>query len=393
MTLGGVISQIERANPMLAASRASARAARARVGPATALPDPRVQLGVMNRMLPRLATDDPLAMDQLQVMQMLPLASRRANVRAVSALVDVADAGITTQRMDVRREAAIMLADWWQADAARAVMDETRGLLRESEAAASAMYRAGQARQADVLRAQAEQTRMTVEWMSMDAMRRSAAAGLSAMLDIAVDPDTMRVELPSVVGGASDGSTASNPDVVAAQRRVDATVASEHVAQRERWPELEVGMQLGRRPGAGDQMISFMAGVSLPIFAKQRQLQMVEESAAMRQMAEADARGALAASNAALREAMSTLERSRALQRLYDSTLLPQLNAVRESADAAYRSGTGAIDATLDALMAVNVARIAQITARADEARAVARLERLTGRAWFAVPLLPEQRP
>ena len=47
----------------------------------------------------------------------------------------------------MRREAAIMLTDWWQADAARAVMDDTRSILRESVAAAEAMYRAAAAQQ------------------------------------------------------------------------------------------------------------------------------------------------------------------------------------------------------------------------------------------------------
>jgi outer membrane protein TolC len=47
----------------------------------------------------------------------------------------------------------------------------------------------------------------------------------------------------------------------------------------------------------------------------------------------------------------------------------------------------------LDALMEENTARIARLTAQADEVRALARLERLTGRAWLAVPLHTERLP
>jgi outer membrane protein TolC len=394
LTLADVVERLERTNPMLAASRAAAQAARARIGPATALPDPRAQLAVMNRMLPNLSTMSVLAMDQLTVMQMLPLATRRPAARAAEARARTAESGIDAQRFAVRRDAASMLADWWQADAARGVMDETRTLLRESAAAADAMYGAGQARQADVLRAQAELTRMTAEWLTMDGMRRTAAAGLSAMLDEPLDADALHPELPA--GPAAPmavSSTVASPDVVTAHHSVDAAIAMEAVARRERWPELDVGLQLGRRPGSSEQMVSLMAGASIPIFARQRQLQMIEESSAMRRMVEAEARSAMAENRAGVSEALSALERSRTLQRLYATTLLPQLHAVLESANSAYRAGTGPIDVALDALMAENVARIAHITARADEARALARIERLTGRAWFGVPLMPERHP
>lgn len=394
LTLADVVERLERANPMLAASRAAADASHARIGPATALPDPRAELGVMNRMLPGLTTMSPLAMDQLTVTQMLPLATRSAMSQAARARSRAVATGVETQRFTMRREAAIMLTDWWQADAARAVMDDTRSILRESVAAAEAMYRAGQGSQADVLRMQAELTRMTAEWMTMDAMRRSAAAGLSAMLDAPLDADTLRPELPGVPAALpTEAGTAANPDVIAAQRTVEASAAEEAVARRERWPMLEVGLQYGRQPATNERMLGFMAGASIPIFARQRQQQMIQETAAMRRMAEADARNTAAEARAGVAEATAALDRTRALRRLYDGTLLPQLQAVRESASATYRAGTGSLEAMLDALMAENTARIARLATQADEVRTLARLERLTGRAWLAVPINTERLP
>jgi outer membrane protein TolC len=287
-----------------------------------------------------------------------------------------------------------MLADWWQADSARAVMDETRTLLREAAAAAEAMYRAGQGTQADVLRMQAELTKMTVEWTSMDAMRHSAAAGLSAMLDAPLDADTLRPQLPvptAVV--AADTALSANPDLVVAQRRLASSDADVQLARRERWPMLEVGVQYGRQPGTNERMVGLMAGASLPLFRGQRQQQMIEEMVAMRRMADADARSTAASARAGVADATAALDRARTLQRLYDGTLLPQLQAVRESAGAAYRAGAGSLEAMLDALMAENDARIARLTARADEVRALARLERLTGQASFAVPMHMERLP
>ncbi len=72
LTLGDLYRQIEVRSPRLTAARASARAATHRLGPGGALPDPQVQLGLMNRSLPSLALQDPLGMNQIQVMQMIP---------------------------------------------------------------------------------------------------------------------------------------------------------------------------------------------------------------------------------------------------------------------------------------------------------------------------------
>lgn len=394
LTLADVVQRLERSSPMLAAARASADAVHARIGPATALPDPRAEFAVMNRMLPGLTTMSPLAMNQLTVTQMLPLATRRPTARAAVAREHAATASVTVQQFALRRDAATMLADWWQADTSRAVMDDTRRLLRDAIATAEAMYRAGSGTQAEVLRMHAELTRMSAEWLRMDAMRRSAAASLAAMLDAALDPDSLRAELPATADRLGSASADTmNPRLTAAQRAVDASRADELVAHGMRWPELELGIQLGQRPGTSERMVGVMAGASLPIFAAQRQRQMLAEATAMRRMAEADARAIAAESRAGVAETTAAIDRSRALITLYDATLLPQLQAVRESAAAAYRTGTGKVDAVLDALMAENEAKIARITARADEVRALARIEQLTGQAWFAVRLPTERVP
>ena len=70
------------ANPMLRAARAQAQAAAQRIGPAGALPDPQVQLGLMNRMAAEFgSTMDPMTMNQLQLMQMVPWPGKLGNAR------------------------------------------------------------------------------------------------------------------------------------------------------------------------------------------------------------------------------------------------------------------------------------------------------------------------
>ena len=62
------------ANPRVTSAAAGVAAATARIRPAGALPDPTLTLGAMNYMLPSLsAARDPLSMNQVTLMQMLPV--------------------------------------------------------------------------------------------------------------------------------------------------------------------------------------------------------------------------------------------------------------------------------------------------------------------------------
>ena len=95
LRLGAVYRALDAWSPMLRAASASARAAVARIGPVSHLPDPTLQLSTMNRDLPGFDLNDPLGMNQIQLMQMIPLGGRiglstdvaRARARAEEAKV------------------------------------------------------------------------------------------------------------------------------------------------------------------------------------------------------------------------------------------------------------------------------------------------------------------
>ena len=75
VTLGAVYRAVDSASPAIRSAYASVRAAESRVPGASRLPDPTVQLQLMNRNLPGLGLNDPLGMNQLQITQMVPLAA------------------------------------------------------------------------------------------------------------------------------------------------------------------------------------------------------------------------------------------------------------------------------------------------------------------------------
>ena len=172
---------------------------------------------------------------------------------------------------------------------------------------------------------------------------------------------------------------AERPMIRAGLEDARAAEASATLARREIVPDLQVGVQYGQR--ASERMGSLMVGVSIPVFARDRQLQMRAEANAMRAMAQADVAAMRADTRGRIGEAYAELGRARELARLYRTTILPQAEAAVASALSSYRVGRVDFMTLLDDQMTVNTYRQDLITLEADEGKAWAELEMLAGRA------------
>lgn len=390
MTLALVYERVDRANPRARAAAQLARAAEARVPGATRPPDPEIQLGLMNYSLPELTPDEELGMRQLQLMQMLPFPGKLAAAgRAARARADAAGARAVDVRWEERAQAAMAFYDVWAADERIAIARTSRRLLEDVATVAMAMYRVGDGRQSDVLRARVEIARMDEEIAKMEAMREAARARLAAAADAPGDsiagvpvvprfPDTLpsrdSLELLALAG---------RPMISAGEAEVRAASADARLARRERWPDLTVGVQYGVRPMGAmgtDRMASLMVAAALPIFARSRQLRLAEEAAAMQAMADADLAGMRAETRARVTQAYAELASARRLAALFRTSVLPQADAAAASALASYRTGAVDFMTVLDNRMTANRYREELITLTAAEGRAWSELETLAGR-------------
>lgn len=391
LVLGDLHREVVRASPHAAAARARARAAEARVPGAKLPPDPQLELGFMNYSLPSLAPMDPLGMTQLQLMQMLPLGGKLGlSGRVAEAQRAAQRARAADVEWEVRSQVAMAFYDLYQADQGLVVARETIRLLQDARATAEAMYRVGEGRQADVLRAQVAIARMTEDTLRMRAMRSTMVARLDALLDRAQDADVGAPALPQFpaevpsLDSLDALARAGRPMLAAGEQALHAAQAGEQLMRREIWPDLQVGVAYGQRAasdGMGtERMGSLMLGASVPIFARSRQLRLREEAAAMRQMALADLASMRAETRGKVGEAYASLTRARRLAALYRGTILPQAEASVASALAAYRVGQVDFMTLLDNRMTVNQYRQALYALEADEGKAWADLEMLTGR-------------
>ena len=99
----------------------------------------------------------------------------------------------------------------------------------------------------------------------------------------------------------------------------------------------------------------------------------------MRQMATSELTEMRANTRGALGERSADLSRARRLAELYRNTIIPQSRATVSSAFAAYRVGRVDFMTLLDDQMTVNKYRLELVALEADEGRAWAELEMLTG--------------
>lgn len=388
LRLGHAYGELASHNPRVAAARALADATNATVRSASLPPDPQVQLGFMNYALPDLRPMAPLGMVQLQVMQTIPLPGKLGLAgSAAQARSDAAHDLANGTYWTARTELADAFYDLYRLDAQLGVARRTIALLGDIEQTAQAMYRVGQASQPDVLRAQVAIARMTEDTLRMIAMRSGAAARFNAQLDRTTDgtrgtpalpafPDTVP-SLDSLLALATRDrplAQAGRADVTAAERQRD-------LAARDVWPDLAVGVQLGRRPGGvGNLMGSLMVGASIPVFVRARQGGARDAAAAMAEMSRANLRATEADTRASVLAAYADLLRARRLTALYRNTVLPQAEATAASALASYRVGHVDFMTVLDDRMTVNTYEQDLHQLESDEGDAWARLEALVAR-------------
>jgi outer membrane protein TolC len=342
----------------------------------------------MNYALPDLRPMAPLGMLQLQVMQMVPLPGKlSAAGGAARARSDAGHARVDQALWTARAEVADAFYDLYQWNARLDVARGTLALLGDIQQTAQAMYRVGSASQADVLKAQVAVATLAEDTVRMVAERSAAAARLEAPLDTSLAEPQGPVALPSFPAAVptSDSLLAlalrAGPDVRATRDELSAAEHERDLAARNVWPDLEVGVQLGRRPGTvGNLMGSVMVGASIPVFAGSRQRQATRAADAMATMRRADVRTAEADTRAAVLTAYADLQRARALSALYRTTILPQTEAAAASALASYRVGRVDFTTVLDNRLAVDRYEQAIHELEAAEGKAWAALEALTAR-------------
>ncbi|MDQ6831294.1 MAG: TolC family protein, partial [Gemmatimonadota bacterium] len=176
---------IARANsPVIRAARARSVAARLRVGPAGARPDPMLMAGVQNLPLssPGFSAEE-MTMKMIGVGQTIPAPGKLAlRTKVAQAEADAVQAQSLVAERDVQREVSDAYYDVVAATDLLSVTSRGQTVLTRFLPAAEAQYASGSGAQIDLIKARLEATRLAADGAQLAEDRRAALARLAAAL-------------------------------------------------------------------------------------------------------------------------------------------------------------------------------------------------------------------
>lgn len=389
--IAGLLEHARNTNPSFAAQRAETAAARERIDSAGALPDPNVQVELMdftNEMRGGGTTLVPGRVGETRYRFIQPLpgwGKRDLQSRTAAAKADQAAAGLDAAWLDLALTIKQAWLRYYAADREAALARESLALLGGLEEATLARYRQGIAPQQAVLRAQREITSQRLAQVGIEQRRRGAVAALNGLLARAphsplaapAEPPTLpeTLDLPALV----DRARSTNPALAADERGIEAARLERERTWADRYPDYSIGLT-NNRPRGEDQSWDLMFEVMIPL---QQSARRAREREAAHMLTAADAKREATGARLAgeLGAAWANYASSRESQRLLRATLLPQAQATRDATRAAFETGRADFDAVLEAERQLVDTRMSLLQSEVEARMALFEIEKLVGEA------------
>lgn len=387
--VGGLIEHARSSNPGFAAEQAEVAAARERVAPAGALPDPSFQLELMdftndmNDGSPSLLPGQ-VGETRYRVIQPLPgWGKRELAERAAAARAEQAGASRDLAWATLVAELKAAWLRYYAADRELALNRDALALLQGLEETTLARYRLGLVPQQAVLRAQREITAQRLALVGVEQRRTGLAAALNGLL--AREPRAPLAApaepppLPTALDFAAllERARAANPGVLADRQGLDLARIERERARVERRPDFSVGLT-NNQPRDGENSWDLMFEVTIPL---QQGVRDAREREAAHMLAAADARRTATESRIAgeLGAAWSAFASGRETLKLLRGAMIPQAEATRDATRAAFAAGRVDFDSVLEAERQLIDTRLAMLQTEVDARLALAGIEKLSG--------------
>ncbi len=384
--LRGILQEVVERNPEIQAAAARAWAADQRAPQVRTLPDPQAELTVY--IMPPETRVGPQRL-AARLSQRFP-AFGRLRLREQAALLQAsaAAADVEAMRLKLLTRARQLYLEIAYLDVAADVTLSDRQTLEHFEELARARYASGVGLQQEVVRLQAEISRVDARLAELAARRAAQVAELNRLRDrpqadvsrIAALPTQLTTDLDWQALRAR--ALSDRPELVAADSRRAAAEVGVDLAHREGSPDFTVGLMWAlvdprtdaNPPGNGNDDLGVMGGVSLPIW-RSRVAAAVEEASSDRLAQEAEYRAQAAVISSELGDLRGRIPEIERQLSLFEGVLRAQTNQSLRSAEAAYTTGRVDAIALLDAERAVLDVALSAERTRADLAIALAILE------------------
>ena len=374
-----VATAIDR-HPSLVRLRAEVAAGRERVAPASALPNPMLMAGVQNKQID-LRDDEMMTMYMVGASQTLVRPEKREARRDAAQLeVVAAEKELESMRAEVEREVLLGWYDLAAADAQLGAAELVREMIAAVVAAARVRYEVGNAMQAEVIRAQLEQSNLEHDLLRLRGVRRAALARLLPLLELPLNTEVPKVVMPEgtedLAIDATTAPPADHPAIAALEAEVARAEAEIRMARADAKPDLDLEAQYGYRRLERD-VFSLTARIELPLRKNVTTEPRVREAILRRDAAKARIAELRRTLVQAMSEAVVAHEAATNQMQFHHEVLVPQAQLAFESTLAAYQTGNASFDAILDSETSYLRLRLEYYEFLAQHARAVVNYEAL----------------
>lgn len=400
--------------PALRGARARFDAARARIGPAGALPDPMLMAGIQNQPLgsePGMAGPDPMTMRMIGVGQMIPYPGKLSLQRRIAEReLDGVRAALAARTQQVTRDVKDAYYELVFLDRALEIVERNQSVLVSLIRVTEARYGVGTAGQQDVLKARVEAARLAESAVALVEQRRGALARLNSLLDQPTETPLVGAVVPVAIARAAVADSAreirfvsaalgaraadsplpslpelqeqamrESPELREHEAMVAVQVARAELARKEALPDVDVSLQYGQRPGRPD-MVTALISIPISIRKGRKQDQLVVAANAELAALEAERAAKQNEIRAEVARLVSELERQRAQLALYVKAVLPQARASLASATGSYQVGSVEFLTVLDDQATLFTYETEYFRVLSDFAKTLGELERVVGK-------------
>jgi len=365
-------------SPDLAAATFRAHAEHAKLGPAGAMPDPKLSFSVQRSPERHVAISggapahgsDPMDTQALSAAlpgmteymmtlgQEIPWPGKRA-ARESMAIQDAKMFDVSQRGAARALESGILAAclDWMVTKAKIELVASQLSYWVATEKIIKAKLDQGGSSTLEAIQAMQEQSRLKLKTLELEAQLQDKCDKINELTasaqstPIEINANIWGIELPKPLSAGDIAADLKhrNTEWLASDVEVKGAYANLQMARLERFPDLMVGASVAK---AGGMPVGWMveAGVSIPLWSGRKQSKEVARAQSMHGAAESGQRGLAFALEAASRERARSWKLAYDTAKMYETELIPQGEAALEILIAKFQTGGTSFVEMVDAI-------------------------------------------
>jgi len=333
-------------NPKIKSLEDAARASKFRIRPAGALPDPVIGLGIKNMGLTRWTVGEEVMSEVgVSVSQMIPFPGKlslRTEIASTQALQ--AEENLKAARLALVRQIKELYARLFYYQRSIELLRQKKEVLEKALNLAEVKYSVGTGVQPDIFRAKVEISGMDEMLLTMGQMIRTTTANMNALLAQPADSPLGRAkeipyqELATDLDSLQAAARDKSPLLKSAQLMIEEGETEVRMARKEYYPNFMVQVGKGFK-GQFPDMYEIMVGVEIPLYAKRKQANLLEESVSRLSGSRNEYASMRDEVGFMITESYTMARTAGELVGLYKNKIVPQARFAYESSLANYQTG------------------------------------------------------